>query len=48
MEINFIIRTGRVPVASDGQAQASAKHLVMHRTASKVKNCTQNFNSTED
>lgn len=45
--IDFIITTSRVPVASNGQAQA-AKHLVMHRTASNVKNCTQNFNSTKD
>lgn len=48
MGIDFIITKGRVPVASNGQAQAAAKHLVMHRTASSVKNCTQNFNNTKD
>lgn len=48
MGIDFIITTGRVPAASNRQAQAAAKHLVMYRTVSKVKNCTQNFNSTKD
>lgn len=48
MGIDFIITTREVPLASNRQAQAASEHLAMHRPVSKVKDGTQNFNSTKN